>query len=61
MLTKRRFVISAFAATASPLAINIRARAASASEQLIEGLVRIERESGGRLGVAVRDIGSKAQ
>ncbi len=38
MLTKRRFVIRAFAATVSPLAINVRARAASASDQLIEDL-----------------------
>jgi beta-lactamase class A len=61
MLTKRRFVIGALAAGSITLAPNGRARAATGAERLADELARIERESGGRLGVAVLDTGSKAQ
>jgi beta-lactamase class A len=57
MLTKRRFVIGAIAAGG---AIVGDARAWATSSQLADDFARIERESGGRLGVAVLDIGSQA-
>jgi beta-lactamase class A len=59
MLTRRRFVTGAIAA-GSAIAGEVCARA-DASSRLADDLARIERESGGRLGVAVLDIGSKIQ
>src|SRR5262249_27239628 len=60
MLTKRRFVIGAIA-TGSAVAGDVHAWAKGASNRLTDDLVRIEQESGGRLGVAVLDVGSKVQ
>jgi beta-lactamase class A len=59
MLTKRRFLIGAIA-TGSAIARDVPVWAERASHQLSDELAGIEQQSGGRLGVAVFDVGSKA-
>jgi beta-lactamase class A len=64
MITRRRFAVSAGLAAAAAVSAPAVLRAAPpaaetlASETLAAALARIERESGGRLGVAVRDTGA---
>lgn len=59
MITRRRFAVSAGLAAAAAVSAPAVLRAAPpAAETLAAAFARIERESGGRLGVAVRDTGA---
>ena len=58
MISRRRFALGACCGALAPA---FGARFAMAADRLSDDFARIERESGGRLGVAVADSQSKAQ